>query len=275
MPGGPMTLHDKIAERYDEDYAGLLAGARSRWETQIHEVLRPQADYRVLDIAAGTGVSLAYLEAQWEKLHLSAIDLSPKMLQVARRRISSPLRCICDNALNAERHFAAESLDLILCHFLFSHVDPRSILQSQYRLLRPGGHVSIITTTKEQFRGLLEGPWSFPGRVFRINREFEKSSLVESHEDNISRIEQSGFEIVSAERHRPSCVIPDRESFWDFGFRAGWLMSVFDGKPHAKLAIVRAAVCVLDWMIPDLFPLPLTADMSLVVARKPVRARQT
>jgi hypothetical protein len=52
-------------------------------------------------------------------------------------------------------------------------------------------------------------------------------------------------------------------------------MSVFDGKPHAKLAIVRAAVCVLDWMIPDLFPLPLTADMSLVVARKPVRARQT
>lgn len=144
-----MTLHDKIAERYDEDYAGLLARARARWETQIREVLHPQTECRVLDIAAGTGVSLAHLDAQWGKLDLSAIDLSPKMLQVARQRISPPLRCICDNALNAEKHFAAESLDLILCHFLFSHVDPWIILRSQYRLLRPGGHVSIVTATKE------------------------------------------------------------------------------------------------------------------------------
>jgi ubiquinone/menaquinone biosynthesis C-methylase UbiE len=264
-----MNIHDNIAERYDEDFAGLMTRAKAEWEAQILATVPPRDHRRVLDIAAGTGVSLSFLENQWGELDLAAIDISAKMLEIAGKRLKSPVRCVCDNALHAERHFAPESMDLILGQFLYSHVPPTRVFASAFRILRPGGHFSVVTPTKDQFEGMFEGPRALAGKVLRAERGLKKLWLQESHEHNLALLRAAGFEIVAEKCYRHPFVIPDEAAFWDFSFRAGWLMAAYEQKFRSKLWLARALGKVLVWINPDIFPISAAVNNSLVIARKP------
>jgi len=264
-----MNIHDNIAERYDEDFAGLMTRAKVEWESQILATVPPRDHRRVLDIAAGTGVSLAFLESKWGRLDLSAIDISAKMLEVAQTRLKSPVRCVCDHALHADRHFAPASMDLILGQFLYSHVPPTKIFASARRILRPGGHFSVVTPTKDQFEGIFEGPRALAGKVLRAKSGLKKLWLQESHDDNLALLRLAGFEIVAEKSYVHPFVITDEAAFWDFSFRAGWLMAAYEQKFRSKLWLARSLAKVLLWINPDIFPLSARVKTSLVIARKP------
>ena len=264
-----MNLHDTIADRYDEDFAGLMARAITEWEAQILTSVPPRDHRRVLDIAAGTGVSLAFLERKWGPLDFAAIDISAKMLDIAGRRLTSPVRCICDNALHADRHFAPGSMDLILGQFLYSHVPPAKIFASAHRILRPGGCFSVVTPTKDQFDGVFEGPLALTGKVLRAKSSLKKLWLQESHDDNMALLRKAGFEITAEKSYSHPFVIPNEEAFWDFSFRAGWLMAAYEQKFRSRLWMARSLGKVLLWINPDIFPLSARVNISLVIARKP------
>lgn len=264
-----MNIHDNIAERYDEDFAGLMTRAKGEWESQILTSVSPRDHRRVLDIAAGTGVSLSFLENKWGQLDLSAIDISAKMLEIAKSRLKSPVRCVCDNALHADQHFAPGSMDLILGQFLYSHVPPTKIFASAHRILRPGGHFSVVTPTKDQFEGVFEGPRALAGKVLRAKSGLKKLWLQESHDDNMALLRKAGFEIVADKSYSHPFVIPDEAAFWDFSFRAGWLMAAYEQKFRSKLWMARSLGKVLLWINPDIFPVSVCVNISMVIARKP------
>ena len=108
----------------------------------------------ILDLGCSVGMSTFALQEVYPQAQITGVDLSPYFLAIAQYR-AQPL---IQKAASAEPihwlHAAAEStglpdasFDLISAHLMF-HELPQSaaiaILQEARRLLRPGGHLSIM-----------------------------------------------------------------------------------------------------------------------------------
>ena len=131
--------YEKTAHRYDE-YVGyfekLLVGDGRQWVCD-------QARGEVLEIAIGTGRNLPYYPSD---VRLTGIDLTPSMLELARRGA---------NMLGREvdlRLGDAQSLDLPDSRFdtvvatlaLSSIPDVRRTVAEARRVLRPGGRLLLL-----------------------------------------------------------------------------------------------------------------------------------
>lgn len=104
---------------------------------------------RVLDVGCGGGLlseALALRGAQ-----VTAIDLAPELLQVARLHglesgVAVDYRLASVEALAAD---AAGTFDAVTCMELLEHVpDPASVLAACAQLLRPGGRLFVSTLNR-------------------------------------------------------------------------------------------------------------------------------
>jgi ubiquinone/menaquinone biosynthesis C-methylase UbiE len=94
----------------------------------------------VLDVGTGTGIALPFLLGRvGVSGSVTAVDLSERMLEVARSKLSAPnLHYV--RADVASLPFLDESFDLVLCNSCFPHFhDRESAVSEMYRVLRPGG----------------------------------------------------------------------------------------------------------------------------------------
>lgn len=101
-----------------------------------------QATGRTLEVAVGTGLNLPFYPPETD---LTAVDLSPRMLAVARRRAA-------DLGLTAELQegtaealdFPDESFDTVICTLaLCSIPDEKAAIGEMLRVLRPGGRLVL------------------------------------------------------------------------------------------------------------------------------------
>ncbi|MDY6982830.1 MAG: methyltransferase domain-containing protein, partial [Pseudomonadota bacterium] len=144
-----------VANTYDLDAFGLLAGGRAVAARQLHEALSNASSFpaeaRIVDLALGTGASLADLRPALPQAEFVGIDISPKMLDIAAQKHPF-IRTILDDAANVARHFAPGSVDLALMHFLTTYINTADVVASLARCLKPGAYLSIASTTYESFR---------------------------------------------------------------------------------------------------------------------------
>ena len=110
---------------------------------------------RALDVGCGTG-AMALRLAQLG-LHVTLLDLSPSMLDLAKRSaeeasLSEKIAVKQGDAAQLSHLFEAGSFDVILCHNTLEYVgDPSAVLQSAARLLR--GSSSIMSALVRNQRG--------------------------------------------------------------------------------------------------------------------------
>ncbi len=142
-------LYDmQVADTYDEDSFGLLAGARAMSLTQIQETGLPD-NATVLDLGVGTGETLAALAAAFPRGRKIGIDLSERMIEVAKRKVE--FEAYVDDAANVAAYVTTASVDLILMHFLTTFVNRPSVFRTAASRLRPGGMFSVVSTPSEAF----------------------------------------------------------------------------------------------------------------------------
>lgn len=179
---------DRIAERYarqpvaDEDaYQRKLALTR--------EHLRP--DMHVLELGCGTG-STALVHAPYVK-EIRAVDLSEKMLEIARRKAKAAgIENVRFERADVDGFTAPDgSYDMVLALSLLHLLEDRTpAIASIRRLLAPGG--TFVSSTVCLGDGLGFFRWIGPiGRALGLMpllRVFTSDELVES-------IEAEGFEI--------------------------------------------------------------------------------
>ena len=152
-PRAVARMFDGVARRYDLTNTLISAGRDRRWRHLTRRALDPRPGERVLDVAAGTGVSTAELARAGA--YCVAADFSLGMLRAGgRRRVPR----VAADALRLP--FADGSFDAVTISFgLRNVVDPDRALREMARVTRPGGRILVCefsTPTWRPFRVLYQ-----------------------------------------------------------------------------------------------------------------------
>ena len=144
------AMFDGVAARYDRTNTVLSMAQDRRWRRLTREALDPRPGERVLDVAAGTGVSTEELARSGATA--VGLDLSLGMLRAGRlARPAVPL--VAGDALALP--FAAGTFDAVTISFgLRNVVDVGTALAELARVTRPGGRLVVC-----EFSHPTWGPW--------------------------------------------------------------------------------------------------------------------
>lgn len=145
-------LFTRIARRYDLMNRLMTGGQDIRWRKEVirRAGLRPQT--RLLDLGAGTGDLAREAAAQQPTARIVAADFTLAMMHAGRK----PADRFDWSAADAlALPFGAETFDAVVSGFLMRNVtDGMAALREQHRVLKPGGRVVILDTTRPR-RSLL------------------------------------------------------------------------------------------------------------------------
>ena len=146
-----MALFDAKAETYDDFCRTPLGHFIDMVEHDIlGKVAQPRSGEIAVDLGCGTGAYSVWLQEQG--LSVTGVDLSEKMLAVARRKASDRVKFI--RADLSHLPFPSGQFDFAICNVTLEFVqDPTAVLKEGIRVLKPGGRLVVGLIPKL-------GPWA-------------------------------------------------------------------------------------------------------------------
>jgi demethylmenaquinone methyltransferase/2-methoxy-6-polyprenyl-1,4-benzoquinol methylase len=146
------AMFDGVACRYDLANTVLSLGLDRRWRKRTRQCLELQPGQRVLDLAAGTGVSTA--ELQRSGADAVACDFSLGMLRAGRaHKQRRHVQFVAGDATRLP--FADGAFDAATISFgLRNIVDVGSALLEMARVVRPGGRLVVCEFSRPVWRPL-------------------------------------------------------------------------------------------------------------------------
>jgi ubiquinone/menaquinone biosynthesis C-methylase UbiE len=196
-----MRLLESAPQRYDFGIRLLSLGHINRVYDRVAGLARGPD---VLDLGCGTGnmaVRLAGLG-----LRVTGVDLSPEMLDVARRKIppGTVVRLMQTSAMELVDHFPAGSFDTIVSILLLSELseaEQRLALRQCCCLLRPGGRLILAdevpasTLVRRMLHNLVRMPLC---AVTYVLTQASTSPVV----DLEAKLVEAGFMVIGKESDR-------------------------------------------------------------------------
>lgn len=150
-------MFDSIAHSYDLLNHTLSLGIDKCWRRAAIDTLRPYAPHEMLDVATGTGDFAILAARELSPEHLTGVDISEGMMNIARRKVEEAQ---LGHIIHFQREdclalsFPDESFDaLTVAYGIRNFSDLDKGLREMHRVLRKGGRVVIIELTS---------PVSFP-----------------------------------------------------------------------------------------------------------------
>ena len=139
------TVFGRIAKRYNLMNRLMTAGQDVRWRQEAVRRLRLAPGNTLLDLGAGTGDLGRLALRQQPDIRLVAADFSLEMMLAGKT--SGPLPWLNADALHLP--FPDATFEAVVSGFLMRNVgDLDSALQEQVRVLKPGGRIAILETTR-------------------------------------------------------------------------------------------------------------------------------
>lgn len=149
-----MTDQEARYDRIAEGYAACWSPIHRVKTLALLDVVEPivaGGATRILDIGCGTGAMLAVAVARWPEVHVTGVDPSAGMLQVADRELeplppSQRERIDLVQAMADRLPFEDASFDLVTTAFVLQLVPSRyRAVREARRVLRPGGTIATLT----------------------------------------------------------------------------------------------------------------------------------
>jgi demethylmenaquinone methyltransferase/2-methoxy-6-polyprenyl-1,4-benzoquinol methylase len=140
------AMFDGVARRYDLTNTVLSVGLDRHWRTRTRQCLELHHGQRVLDLAAGTGVSTEQLRRSGAIA--VACDFSLGMLRAGRRRRRVPM--VAGDGMHLP--FTDGVFDAATISFGLRNVaEPRQALTELARVVRPGGRLVVCEFSSPTF----------------------------------------------------------------------------------------------------------------------------
>jgi ubiquinone/menaquinone biosynthesis C-methylase UbiE len=231
---------ERWRERIDETTAPVR-----EW---LVEALEPRPGDTVLELAAGPGdTGFAAAELLGENGRLVSTDLTPSMVEVARRRAAElGLGNVEHRVMDAERmELGDDSVDGVLCKFGYMLMpDQRAACAETRRVLRPGGRLALAVWRSSELnpwisvagrllveRGLVPAPERGAPGIFALANEERLRGLLEG----------SGFEVDRTEDVLVSFVYADLDDYVSRARETGGVFArVWSEAPEGERAAIRA-----------------------------------
>ena len=177
---------DRAARNFD-----LMSsrGAEWRWRPAKRELFSHMSG-NILFLALGTGLDIPTFPAGQR---LCAIDISPKMLEMARARIDA-----YDGEINAEvmdvheLRFADDSFDQVFTSCTFCSV-PRPVqgLEALRRVLKPGGELFMFEHTGSRY---------YPFKLMMdLMTQLSRRIGPDMNRDTVANVQAAGFTLKRVE----------------------------------------------------------------------------
>ena len=157
-------MFDNIAPTYDKLNHRLSWDIDKGWRRKAIKALAPYQPQTLLDIATGTGDFAILATQMLHPQHVVGADISEGMMDIGREKVKA---LGLDNVVTFEKEdclhlsYNNDTFDAVTAAFgIRNFADLDAGLCEMCRVLRPGGHLSIVELTT---------PISFPMRqLFRI-----------------------------------------------------------------------------------------------------------
>lgn len=139
------NMFTRIARRYDLMNRLMTGFQDVRWRRRVIKLAGLKHNASLLDLGAGTGDLAREALRQFPTARVAAADFTLEMMRVGQRLGRLPF-----SAADALRlPFADASFDAAVSGFLMRNViDLHKALQEQYRVLKSGGRIVILDTTR-------------------------------------------------------------------------------------------------------------------------------
>lgn len=141
------NMFTRIAGRYDLMNRLMTGGQDIRWRKKVIQLARLGNTASLLDIGAGTGDLAREAAAQFPQAKVIAADFTLEMMRAGKGR--GMLNFAAADALCLP--FGDALFDAVISGFFMRNViDLQTSLQEQYRVLKNGGRIIILDTTRPQ-----------------------------------------------------------------------------------------------------------------------------
>jgi len=139
------NMFTRIAGRYDLMNRLMTGGQDIRWRKRVIELARMNSHASFLDLGTGTGDLAREALSQFPAADIIAADFTLEMMRVGKK--TSPLNFSTADALRLP--FNDSSFNAVVSGFLMRNViDLQKALDEQYRVLKNGGRIVILDTTR-------------------------------------------------------------------------------------------------------------------------------
>jgi len=168
-------------------------------------LLMPIKNKEILEIGCGNGVQALYINANFNPLSITGIDLNKANIEIAdseRERANiDNVRFLVDDAQKLTQ-IPSDSVDVLLnIESAFHYPDKSAFLKEVNRVLKPGGQFLIadILSTRKRREGIMK-IWGKPmvhhfWNLKRYDEEFLKSELVINYSEDITHQVRKGWSI--------------------------------------------------------------------------------
>jgi ubiquinone/menaquinone biosynthesis C-methylase UbiE len=134
------AAYDSLASTYDRRWRSYIDISLAK----VLSALYLEGNERILDVACGTGELERRLFARWPGLHVTAVDLCPKMLaQAHEKHIKGDVTWIEGEAANLP--VPPGQFHVVICANSFHYFrNPLDCLREFYRCLAPSGRLVLV-----------------------------------------------------------------------------------------------------------------------------------
>lgn len=136
---------NKAAEKYESNNSGIYEMCKEDYPPILNEIKKNDFE-TLLDAGCATGPMLSLLTEEYPDKEYVGLDLSPKMIEVAKTKNLTNTRFIEGDCESMP--FDDNSFDIIINSQSYHHYpNPQAFFKEVYRVLKPGGKLILRDNT--------------------------------------------------------------------------------------------------------------------------------